>query len=216
MREHGIATIVASSTAATYGKSGRHPVAESAPTDPTNAYGASKLAADHMLRFAAPAYGIAAVSLRYFNVAGAYGRYGERHRVETHLIPRLLAVAAGEAPAAQLHGTDHPTPDGTAVRDYVHVRDVAEAHVRALSAARAGTHLVCNLGNGTGFSVREVLAAVVEVTGRRFPVTEHPRRPGDPPSLVAAADNARTALGWAPKHTDIVEMVADAWAFRTR
>ncbi len=211
MRDHAIATLVFSSTAAVYGEPAQLPVTETAPTAPTNAYGASKLAVDQMLSFAAPAYGIAVVSLRYFNVAGAYGSHGERHEVETHLIPRLLAVAAGQAPAAEAYGTDYPTPDGTAVRDYIHVRDIAAAHVLALDAARPSEHLVCNLGNGTGFSVREVVAAVTAVTGRAVPVVDRPRRTGDPARLVASADRAREQLGWTPKQPDVATMIADAW-----
>jgi UDP-glucose 4-epimerase len=214
MRDHGIRTIVFSSTAAVYGEPGMTPIPEDAAAEPTNAYGASKLAADQLLRFAAPAYGIAAVSLRYFNVAGAYGRFGERHDVETHLIPRLLATAAGDLPHAETYGSDWPTPDGTAVRDYVHVRDIAAAHLLALDVARPGEHQVYNLGNGTGFSVREVLDTVVAVTGRAVPAADRPRRAGDPARLVASAERAREQLGWTPKHPDLATMIGDAWAFR--
>ncbi|GAA2059796.1 UDP-glucose 4-epimerase GalE [Catenulispora yoronensis] len=216
MRDHGIGTIVFSSTAATYGEPERSPITEDLPTVPTNPYGASKLAADQLLTFAAPAYGIAAVSLRYFNVAGADGSQGERHEVETHLIPRLLDVAAGKAPEASVFGTDYPTPDGTAIRDYIHVRDLAEAHLLALDAARTGEHLICNLGTGTGFSVYEVLEAVRKATGHELPAVERPRRAGDPARLVASAERARTVLGWQPERTDLVGIVQDAWAFYRR
>ncbi|MFL6117086.1 MAG: UDP-glucose 4-epimerase GalE [Catenulispora sp.] len=213
MRDHRIGTIVFSSTAAVYGEPPSSPITEDMPTVPTNPYGASKLAADQLLTFAAPAYGIAAVSLRYFNVAGAQGEQGERHEVETHLIPRLLDVAAGKAPEASVFGTDYPTPDGTAIRDYIHVRDLAEAHLLALAAAKKGEHLICNLGNGTGFSVYEVLAAVRKATGQEVPAAEKPRRAGDPARLVASAERARTVLGWQPERTDLVGTVADAWTF---
>ena len=216
MRDHGIGTIVFSSTAAVYGEPETSPITEDARTTPTNPYGASKLAADQMLTFAAPAYGIAAVSLRYFNVAGAYGDQGERHEVETHLIPRLLDVAAGKAPSASLFGTDYPTPDGTAIRDYIHVRDLAEAHLLALSAAKKGEHLICNLGTGTGFSVLEVLEAVRKATGAPVPAVEQPRRPGDPARLVASADRAREVLGWRPRRPELIDSVTDAWEFHQR
>jgi UDP-glucose 4-epimerase len=216
MRDHGIGTIVFSSTAAVYGDPETSPITEDARTVPTNPYGASKLAADQMLAFAAPAYGIAAVSLRYFNVAGAHGPQGERHEVETHLIPRLLDVAAGKADEASVFGTDYPTPDGTAIRDYIHVRDLAEAHLLALGVAKKGEHLICNLGNGTGSSVFEVLAAVRKATGAEIPAAERPRRAGDPARLVASADRARDVLGWVPQRPDLVETVSDAWAFYQR
>lgn len=216
MRDHEVGTIVFSSTAACYGEPEVTPITEDMPTVPTNPYGASKLAADQMLTFAAPAYGIAAVSLRYFNVAGAYGAQGERHEVETHLIPRLLDVAAGNVPEASVFGTDYPTPDGTAIRDYIHVRDLAEAHLLALTAAKRGEHLICNLGTGTGFSVYEVLEAVRKATGAAVPAAEKPRRAGDPARLVASAERAKTVLGWRPERTELAETVADAWAFYRR
>ena len=196
MRDHGIGTIVFSSTAACYGEPEATPITEDMPTVPTNPYGASKLAADQMLTFAAPAYGIAAVSLRYFNVAGAHGPQGERHEVETHLIPRLLDVAAGNAPEASVFGTDYPTPDGTAIRDYIHVRDLAEAHLLALAAAKQGEHLICNLGTGTGFSVYEVLEAVRKATGAGGAgggEAAAGRRPGAPGRL----GRARPSRCWA-------------------
>lgn len=213
MRAHGIGKIVFSSTAAVYGEPESSPITEDSRTVPTNPYGASKLAADSMLTFAAPAYGLAAVSLRYFNVAGAHGDQGERHEVETHLIPRLLDVAAGDEPSASVFGTDYPTPDGTAVRDYIHVRDLAEAHLLALDAAVPGEHLICNLGNGTGFSVLEVLAAVREVTGAEVPVVNRPRRAGDPASLVASAERAERLLGWRPRQPELAASIGDAWRF---
>lgn len=213
MRTARVRTLVFSSTAATYGEPVRIPVTESDPTAPTNPYGASKLAVDHMIAGEARAHGLAAVSLRYFNVAGAYGESGERHEPETHLIPLVLDVALGRRPSIAVYGDDYPTPDGTCVRDYIHVADLADAHLLALAAARPGEHLICNLGNGNGFSVREVIAAVRQVTGREVPEVVAPRRPGDPAVLVASADTARERLGWTPARPDLTTIVADAWRF---
>ncbi|MGM0347582.1 UDP-glucose 4-epimerase GalE [Streptomyces sp. Adlamb9] len=213
MRETGVRTLVFSSTAATYGEPEQVPITESAPTRPTNPYGASKLAVDHMITSEANAHGLAAVSLRYFNVAGAYGAYGERHDPESHLIPLVLQVAQGRRDAISVYGDDYPTPDGTCVRDYIHVADLADAHLLALTAARPGEHLICNLGNGNGFSVREVIETVREVTGHPIPEVAAPRRGGDPAVLVAAADTAREKLGWNPTRADLAGIVADAWEF---
>lgn len=213
LREHGVTRLVFSSTAATYGEpSGSDPIPETAPAVPTNPYGASKLAVDHMLTSWAGAHGLGAVSLRYFNVAGAHLGFGERHDPETHLIPNLLRVATGENSHASLHGTDYPTPDGTAVRDYLHVADLADAHLRALAHLTPGTHRVYNLGTGGGHSVHQVIEAVRRVTGHPVPVVAGPRRPGDPAVLVAANDRARDELGWRPRRS-LDETVADAWAF---
>ncbi|MCE3032204.1 UDP-glucose 4-epimerase GalE [Streptomyces sp. CMSTAAHL-2] len=213
MREAGVRTLVFSSTAATYGEPEQVPITESAPTRPTNPYGASKLAVDHMITSEANAHGLAAVSLRYFNVAGAYGAYGERHDPESHLIPLVLQVAQGRRDAISVYGDDYPTPDGTCVRDYIHVADLADAHLLALTAARPGEHLICNLGNGNGFSVRAVIETVREVTGHPIPEVVAPRRGGDPAVLVAAADTAREKLGWNPTRADLAGIVADAWEF---
>ena len=243
MRRHGPRTIVFSSTAATYGEPGTVPIVESAPTRPTNPYGASKLAVDHLLTGYAQAHRFSAVSLRYFNVAGARitarGSLGERHAEETHLIPIALQVAAGRRPALQVNGVHYPTPDGTAVRDYIHVLDLADAHLRALDRALAepggagqgdaghggaghgdagqgdagqGRHLICNLGSGSGSSVREVVAAVRRITGRPTPAVDADNRPGDPAVLVASNARAAAELGWRPTR-DLDEMVADAWQF---
>jgi UDP-glucose 4-epimerase len=171
---------VFSSTAATYGEPEQVPIREDAPTRPTNPYGASKLAIDHAITSYAAAHGLAAVSLRYFNVAGAHGRFGERHVVETHLIPLVLQVASGQRESIQVFGEDWPTPDGTCIRDYVHVDDLADAHQLALRHAQAGRHCVYNLGSGTGFSVREVIEACRVVTGHPIPMITAPRRAGDP------------------------------------
>jgi UDP-glucose 4-epimerase len=203
--------IVFSSTAATYGEPESVPIREDAPTRPTNTYGASKLAVDHMLTSYAVAHGFAAVSLRYFNVVGAaYGR-GERHAVETHLVPIALQVAAGRRESLTVYGEDYPTPDGTCIRDYVHVGDLAAAHLLALPAPAAGEHRIYNLGNGTGFSVQEVVDAAREVTGHPIPVVVGERRPGDPAQLVASSDLIRAELGWTPEHTDLAGIVRDAW-----
>ena len=216
MREAGVRTLVFSSTAATYGEPAGAPITEDAATAPTNPYGASKLAVDHMISGECAAHGLAAVSLRYFNVAGAYGEYGERHDPESHLIPLVLQVAQGRREAISVFGDDYPTPDGTCVRDYIHVADLAEAHLLALGAATAGEHLVCNLGNGNGFSVREVIETVREVTGHPVPEVVAARRGGDPAVLVASAERARERLGWEPARPRLADIVADAWDFARR
>ncbi|MGK5732570.1 UDP-glucose 4-epimerase GalE [Streptomyces sp. URMC 124] len=216
MRDAGVRTLVFSSTAATYGEPDAVPITEDAPTAPTNPYGATKLAVDHMIGGECAAHGLAAVSLRYFNVAGAYGRHGERHDPETHLIPLVLQVARGEREAVAVYGDDYPTPDGTCVRDYIHVADLAEAHLRALFAARDGEHLICNLGNGNGFSVHEVIETVRKVTGHPVPQVAAARRAGDPAVLVASAERARETLGWTPRRPDLAGIVADAWEFARR
>ncbi|MEU6734813.1 UDP-glucose 4-epimerase GalE [Streptomyces physcomitrii] len=216
MREASVRRLVFSSTAATYGEPASSPITEDFPTAPTSPYGASKLAVDHMITGEAAAHGLGAVSLRYFNVAGAYGAYGERHDPESHLIPLVLQVAQGRRESISVYGDDYPTPDGTCVRDYIHVADLAEAHLLALAAAADGSHLVCNLGNGTGFSVRQVIETVREVTGHPIPETAAPRRDGDPAVLVASAESARTRLGWRPSRPELSAIVADAWEFTRR
>ncbi|WP_053729634.1 UDP-glucose 4-epimerase GalE [Streptomyces sp. WM6378] len=216
MREADVRTLVFSSTAATYGEPVSTPITETDPTAPTSPYGASKLAVDHMIAGECTAHGLAAVSLRYFNVAGAYGSCGERHEPESHLIPLVLQVALGERESISIYGDDYPTPDGTCVRDYIHVADLAEAHLLALDAATAGEHLVCNLGNGNGFSVREVVETVRKVTGHPIPEVVAGRRGGDPAVLVASAARARERLGWQPARADLAKIVADAWAFARR
>jgi UDP-glucose 4-epimerase len=213
MLRHGTPRLVFSSTAATYGEPEQVPIREDAPTRPTNPYGASKLAIDLAIGSYARAHGLAATSLRYFNVAGAYGRFGERHAVETHLIPLVLQVASGKREQAQIFGDDWPTPDGTCVRDYIHVDDLAAAHLLALEHAVAGEHSIYNLGSGTGFSVREVVEACRTVTGHAIPATLAPRRAGDPAVLVASSAAATEVLGWRPEKTDLLTIVADAWRF---
>lgn len=210
--ENDVPTLVFSSSAATYGEPDAVPITEDAATRPTSTYGATKLAVDMMITGQCAATELAAVSLRYFNVAGAAFGAGERHGTETHLIPIALDAVAGRRPALSIYGDDWPTPDGTPIRDYVHVKDLARAHVLALTAAEPGEHLICNLGNGSGYSVREVLATIEEVTGLPVPVIVGPRRAGDPTRLVASGTRAAQRLGWTPELT-LADMVADAWVF---
>ncbi len=214
MRAGGVRRLVFSSTASVYGEPERTPIPETAATVPTNPYGNTKLAIDRMIADEAAAHGLAAVSLRYFNVAGASGRFGERHTTETHIIPILLAVAAGDRDSAQLFGTDYPTEDGTAVRDYIHVEDLGQAHLLALAAVTPGGHTIYNLGNGTGFSVRQVIEAARAVTGHSIPVVEAPRRRGDPAVLVASSTKISTELGWRPTKPELESMIGDAWTWR--
>ncbi len=233
MREAGTSRIVFSSTAAAYGNAEQVPIPETAPALPTSPYGATKVAVDTTLAEYARMHGLGAVSLRYFNVAGAFRAeggggglggekktatwIGERHDPESHLIPNVLkvagAMARGEAHGAlKLFGTDYPTPDGTCIRDYIHVSDLADAHLLALGAASAGQHKVYNLGNGTGASVREVIDMCRSVTGRDIPVETAPRRAGDPAVLIASRERARADLGWQVAN-DLRAIVADAWQF---
>ena len=221
MREAGTARIVFSSTAAVYGEPEQVPIEETAPTRPTSPYGASKVAVDTALAEYARMHGLGAVSLRYFNVAGAYRQaggvwLGERHAPETHLIPNVLAVAQsvarGDGGQLTLFGGDYPTPDGTCVRDYIHVADLARAHLMALDACQPGQHRVYNLGSESGSSNLEVLAECRAVTGVDIPAEIGPRRPGDPAVLVASSARIRADLGWQPER-DLRAMVADAWSF---
>ena len=213
MREHAIKRLVFSSTCATYGEPEQVPMPETLPTNPVNSYGNSKLAVDRMIGDECRAHGLGAISLRYFNVAGAYGEFGEDHYPETHLIPLVLQAAAGTREHVSVFGTDYPTEDGTAVRDYIHVEDLGRAHLLAMDAIRPGEHVIYNLGNGLGFSVRQVIEAARRVTGRDIPVSEEPRRPGDPAQLVASSEKIRAELGWEPEK-DLETMIADAWAWR--
>ena len=205
--------LVFSSTCAVYGQPDEVPISELAPPRPVNAYGASKLAVDMMIGHFSLAHDLGAVSLRYFNVAGASGRLGEDHHPETHLIPNILGAAMGSKPYVEIFGTDYPTPDGTAIRDYIHIDDLSTAHLLALDGARAGEHRIFNLGNGSGFSVREVIAAAEAVTGSEISTREAGRRPGDPPMLVAASQKIRSELGWEARKPELETIVADAWAF---
>ena len=213
MRAAGTPRLVFSSTASTYGEPESVPITEDAPTRPTNAYGATKLAIDHAITSYAHAHGLAATSLRYFNVAGAYAGLGERHAVETHLIPLVLQVANGQRDEILVFGNDWPTHDGTAIRDYIHVADLADAHLLALQTAQPGSHRIYNLGNGTGFSVRQVIACCREVTGRPIAERDVARRAGDPAVLIASSAKAMTELGWRPGRSSIEEIVSDAWEF---
>jgi UDP-glucose 4-epimerase len=213
MRAAGVRSLVFSSTCATYGEPDAVPMTEDLPTNPVNAYGGSKLAVDRMIADECRAHGLGATSLRYFNVAGAHGRFGEDHEPETHLIPLVLRAAAGTAPHVRIFGTDYPTDDGTAVRDYIHVDDLAIAHVLAMDANAPGEHRIYNLGTGHGYSVRQVIETARRVTGREIAAVEEPRRPGDPPALVAAAGRAHADLGWEARK-GLEEMIADAWAWK--
>jgi UDP-glucose 4-epimerase len=213
VRASGTPRLVFSSTAAVYGQAEVVPIVETAPTRPTNTYGATKLAIDHAITSYAQAHGLGAVSLRYFNVAGAWGGYGERHTTETHLIPLVLQVALGQRAAIHVYGEDYPTADGTCIRDYIHVADLAEAHLLALEHAKPGSHDIYNLGSGTGFSVREVIETCRTVTGHAIPAEVKDRRPGDPPTLIASSDRARDELGWKPEHVELDVIVRDAWEF---
>jgi len=195
-------------TAATKGK-----LTEDAPVRPQNPYAATKLTIDLMLAGECEAYGLGAASLRYFNASGAVGNLGERHTPESHLIPIVLQVAGGHRDQLMLYGDDYPTPDGTCIRDYIHVADLASAHLLALDAIRPGRHQIYNLGNGDGYSNKQVIEAAREVTGHPIPVKLAPRRAGDPAALVAGSDKARRELGWHPAKPELREIIADAWAF---
>ena len=213
MRRHGANSLVFSSTAATYGEPDVVPITEDAPTRPTNPYGATKLAIDDAITSYCNAYGLGATSLRYFNVAGAYNGIGENHITETHLIPIVLQVAMGYRDKIMMYGDDWPTKDGTCVRDYIHIRDLADAHVLALEANSPGTHQIYNLGSGDGYSVREVVEVCREVTGHPIPAEVAPRRAGDPATLIASSEKIRDALGWTPTRTQLRTIAEDAWEF---
>ncbi len=217
MRDAGVGSIVFSSTAATYGEPEEDPITETAPQRPINPYGASKLAVERMLEDFERAHGIRSIAFRYFNVAGAdpERQVGEHHVPETHLIPNVLDAVAGAREALTMNGDDYPTPDGTCIRDYVHVMDLAEAHVLGTEWLLAGKEsLRLNLGTGSGFSIRQVVDATREVVGEDVPMTVGPRRPGDPARLVCDGTRAREVLGWAPARSVMAEMIGDAWAWR--
>lgn len=219
MVTHGVKRIVFSSTAAVYGEPETVPIPETAPLRPTNPYGETKGVIERMLDWCGQAYGMKSISLRYFNAAGAHpaADVGEDHHPETHLIPIVLQAALGRRESVQVFGDDYPTPDGTCIRDYVHVMDLAEAHGFALERLRAGRPGgVYNLGNGKGFSVREVIRTAERITGRRIPIRTAPRRPGDPAVLVASAEKARAELGWHPRHPELDEIIASAWKWMRR
>jgi UDP-glucose 4-epimerase len=213
LRRNGVKRFVFSSTAATYGVPEQIPIPEDAPQRPINPYGNSKLAIEWALADYATAYGWGSAALRYFNAAGASAdaAIGEDHDPETHLIPLVLQAIMGQKPHIEVFGTDYPTPDGTCIRDYIHVEDLAEAHLLALERLQDGNALRYNLGIGRGYSVREVIRAAEEVTGKKVPVREGPRRPGDPPALVASSNKIRQDLGWKARYTELAPIIETAW-----
>jgi UDP-glucose 4-epimerase len=213
IRDNNVPRLVFSSTAATYGEPDQVPITEDMPTHPTNPYGATKLSMDMAITSYCNAYGLTATSLRYFNVAGAYHGAGENRKVETHIVPLVLEVAMGYREKIYMFGDDWPTPDGTCIRDYIHVLDLADAHILALEKSQKGRHSIFNLGSGEGFSVKQVIEACRKVTGHPIPAEVAERRAGDPAVLVASSEKAKQELGWNPQHTDITEIVSDAWEF---
>ena len=208
MIENGVSRLVFSSTCATFGTPDRGAIDEDTAQNPINPYGESKLMFERILRWFDQIHALTFVALRYFNVAGASEKYGEHRRTETHLIPRVLQVALGRLPHVEIYGTDFPTPDGTCIRDYIHVQDLASAHILALSADRSGFY---NLGSGGGTSVREVINTCRKITGHAIPTIERPRRAGDPARLVASSERARESLGWKPLFANIEAIVESAW-----
>lgn len=213
MVETGVKRFVFSSTCATFGLPERVPIDESAPQQPVNPYGESKLAFEKILRWYDEIHGLRFVSLRYFNAAGASTKFGEHHRHETHLIPNILKVALTEKPHVEIYGTDYDTPDGTCIRDYIHILDLSRAHILALDAKESAYY---NLGTGGGASVREVVDCCRKITGRKIPVLEKPRRPGDPPRLVAASDQIKRELGWQPRFQSLDAIIESAWKWHQR
>jgi UDP-glucose 4-epimerase len=213
IRAAGTPRMIFSSTGSMYDAAATEKLTEDSPVRTRNPYAATKLAVDLMLAGECEAFGLAAASLRYFNAAGAVGGLGERHQPESHLIPIVLQVAAGRRDQLLLYGDDYPTPDGTCVRDYIHVADLATAHLLALGAIQPGRHEIYNLGNGDGYSNKQVIDTVREVTGRPVPVKVAPRRPGDAAATVASSDKARRELGWRPARPGLGDIVSDAWEF---
>jgi UDP-glucose 4-epimerase len=209
----GVKKFVFSSTCATYGPPDRIPMTEDLPQRPINPYGESKLMFERMLQWYQQIHGLSFVAFRYFNAAGATEKFGEHHRTETHLIPNVLKVSLGQASQCEIYGTDYPTPDGTCIRDYIHIVDLAQAHILALEPGKHGFY---NLGNGDGYSVRQVIETCEKVTGKKIPATPKPRRPGDPPKLVASAERATRELGWKPKFPKLEQIVSTAWEWHRR
>jgi UDP-glucose 4-epimerase len=209
----GVRKFVFSSTCATYGFPDRLPMTEDLPQKPISPYGESKLMFERVLEWFERLQGLEFVAFRYFNAAGATAKFGEHHKTETHLIPNVLKVALGQRPQLEIFGTDYPTPDGTCIRDYIHIVDLAQAHILALAPGKRGFF---NLGNGDGYSVRAVVEMCEKVTGQKLKVAEKPRRPGDPPRLVAAADKARRELGWKPQFPQLQAIVSTAWDWHKR
>lgn len=221
MHANGVHRLVFSSTAAVYGEPEIAPISEDAKLQPTNAYGESKLLVEHILRWMNQIHGFRYASLRYFNVAGAPKgpqgiTRGEAHEPESHLIPLILDVALGRRKAIKIFGEDYPTADGTCIRDYIHVSDLADAHLLALEALEKQDRLICNLGNGKGFSVREVIESARRVTGHAIPAEVHPRRPGDPAVLVAGSEKAIRELGWKPRYTQLDDILRTAWEWHQK
>lgn len=216
MVRHGVSKIVFSSTAAVYGYPDELPITETAKKDPVNVYGETKLAFERALRWYGEIHGIRHISLRYFNACGASERYGEYRKHETHIIPILLEVALGKRERFSIFGSDYPTPDGTCVRDYIHVVDIAHAHVLALEALDRIEADAFNIGIGSGYSNREVVDMVRRVTGHKVPTIDADRRPGDPPTLVASSEKIRRELGWEPRFPTLESMVGSAWAWRSK
>jgi UDP-glucose 4-epimerase len=208
-----IPRLIFSSTGSVYRANDKGPLTENSPIDPTNPYAVSALTVDMMLAAEARAFGLGAVSLRYFNAAGALDGLGERHTPESHLIPLVMRVAAGQQESVRLDGDDYPTPDGSCIRDYIHIADLARAHVLALDWIEPGRHEIFNLGNGNGYSNKQVIEAVREVTGRSVDVRVGPRRPGDFVVSVAGSDKARRVLGWLPQRPGLIDIINDAWQF---
>lgn len=206
--EAGVKKFVFSSTCATYGPPDRVPMTEDLPQRPINPYGESKLMFEKVLKWYQEIFKLEFVAFRYFNAAGASEKFGEHHRIETHLIPNVFNVALGKTKQCEIFGTDYPTPDGTAIRDYIHIVDLAQAHLLALQPGKSGFY---NLGNGDGYSVRDVIQTCEKVSGKKIPALEKPRRAGDPPKLVAAAEKAKNELGWKPKFPKLDDIVATAW-----
>ena len=213
MLKTGHDRLVFSSTAACYGEPESTPIYEDAKLKPTNAYGESKLLVEHILSWFNQIHGFRYASLRYFNVAGAIEGYGEQHEPESHLIPLILDAAMGRRESIRIYGKDYPTHDGTCVRDYIHVSDLADAHLLALEGLEKTSKLICNIGNGKGFTVREVIDSVQRVTGKPVKVEDFPRRPGDPAVLVASSEKIMKELGWAPKFTELDQIIGSAWAW---
>lgn len=214
MVENGIDKIVFSSTAATYGEPENIPILESDPTEPTNTYGETKLSMEKMFKWVSKAHNLRYVSLRYFNACGAHvsGEIGEAHNPESHLIPIILQVPNGKRETVSIFGDDYPTKDGTCIRDYIHVTDLAQAHILAVEYLRKGNPSdIFNLGNGIGFSVKEVIDTARKVTGHPIPAVVSPRRAGDPAQLIASSEKAKSVLGWKPEHADLEEIIATAW-----
>jgi UDP-glucose-4-epimerase GalE len=219
MQDAGVKIIVFSSSAATYGNPQQVPIPEDHPKDPVNPYGETKLAMERALQWYGNAYNLKWMALRYFNAAGAdkEGELGECHDPEAHIIPLTIKAARGERSHVEIYGTDYPTPDGTALRDYIHVTDLGDAHVRALEhLAGGGQSRALNLGTGHGYSVREVINAVGKISPRPVPFREGPRRAGDPPVLVADASNAAKILGWRPQHSELESIIRDAWNWHSK